>query len=422
MHIYIFGNLNVGKSALCRELHKKLPDYDYLSLDHYRQQYSDGSLKGEQRASCKFVADVKNTSHAIVEFTGCGSIAERLKATLNIKCGVLIVVNRCMDENLAAIDEDKFSRIPYPAEYKKCQSIVDTIQRLEESTTLSSLEVSWQRQVWQSYTYNLEQSFELFWSEFPIEHHEVVNHLNHFVLSQSTISSALIYGSLGANCATIMSDVDYFIQTSAPAVDWYDAFLDVYKNDVVHADLINNKITLRYESGMLVEVVTGKQLSEIALYYRESLIHNCEFTIMKGGEDERLQLNHFLEQQKLDSDSAALIASETYFLFCSLPKLLKSEDSYKYSFHTMIIRHYAIQLEHLLLGISDHNYLPKYAALSLPHFPWESFTTCAMTIEIKQYRALYRYIEELYSRLEKAKLIEEDKYFSTRTEFLHRLE
>ncbi|MGF1703495.1 hypothetical protein L4D09_24700 [Photobacterium makurazakiensis] len=419
MHIYIFGNLNVGKSTFCRELHRKLPDYDYLSLDRYRQQYTDASLKGEKLTSRKFVADVKNTSHAIVEFTGCGPVAERLKAILSTKCGVLIAVHRCMDENLAAIDEAKLASIPYPIEYKECQTIEKTIQRPEKSTTLSALEVSWQRQVWQSYSYNLEQDFALFWSQFPIEHHEVVNHLNHFFLSQNTISSALIYGSFGANCATISSDVDYFIQTNVPATYWYDALMDQY--DVVQADLINNKITLRYESGMLVEVATGKQLSEIALYYRESLIHNCEFTPVKDGEDEQLQLNHFLEQKKLDSDSAVLIASETYFLFCSLPKLFKSKDSYKYSFHTMFIRHHAIQLEHLLLGKPEHNYLPKQAALSLFHFPWWSFNTCATTIEAKQYQALYRYLKALYCQLEKAKLIEKDKYFSTRTEFLHHL-
>ncbi|ENP0873853.1 hypothetical protein ACCI29_004350 [Vibrio parahaemolyticus] len=421
MHIFIFGNLNVGKSTFCRKLHKKLPEYDYLSLDRYRQQYSDGSLKGEQLASLEFVADVKNTPHAIVEFTGVGPVSELLKETLNTKCGVLIVVQRCISENVATIDEARFSNIPYPAEYKNCQTIEEVIQQLDKSTTLSALEMSWQHQVWQSYSYNFEQSFESFWSQFPFEHHEVVSQLNHFILSQNTISSALVYGSLGANCATITSDVDYFIQTNLPAIYWYHALVNQYANDVVHADLINNKITLRYKSGLLVEVVTGKQLSEVALYYRESLIHNCDFTLVKGGEDERFQLNHFVKQQTPTSDSAMLIASETYFLFCSLPKLFKSEDSYKYSFHTMIIRHYAIQLEHILLGKLEHNYLPKQAVLFLSHFPWECFNTCATTIEIKQYRDLYRYLKALYRRLEKAQLIEKDKYFSARTEFLHQL-
>ena len=421
MHIFVFGNLNVGKSTFCRKLNKKLPEYDYLSLDQYRQQYSNGSLTGEQLASREFVSDVKNTPNAIIEFTGFGTVSESLKEILNTKCGVLIVVQRCLSENVSTIDKARFSNIPYPEEYKNCQTIEEVIQQLHKSTTLSALEMSWQRQVWQSYSYNFKQNFESFWSQFPFEHHEVVSQLNNFILSQNTISSALVYGSLGANCATITSDVDYFIQTNLPAAYWYHALVEHYGNDVIHADLINNKITLRYKSGLLVEVVTGKLLSEVALYYRESLIHNCDFTLVKGGENERLQLSHFLKQKTSTSSSAALIASETYFLFCSLPKLFKSEDSYKYSFHIMIIRHYAIQLEHILLGKMEHNYLPKQAALFLPHFPWDCFRTCATTIEIKQYRELYRYLEALYRRLEKAQLIEKDKYFSAQTEFLHQL-
>ncbi len=86
--------------------------------------YSDGSLKGEELASRKFVDAVVNTPNAIVEFTGCGLVAERLQAALTNKCGILVVVTRNMSENISFLDPAKFEKVPYPIEYKQQQPLV----------------------------------------------------------------------------------------------------------------------------------------------------------------------------------------------------------------------------------------------------------------------------------------------------------
>lgn len=421
MHIFVFGNLNVGKSTFCKALSEKLPTYTLLSLDCHRQLYSDGSLEGEELACDKFVDAVANTPCAIVEFTGCGPVAEKLQAALTHKCGILVVITRNMAENIASLDSEKFENVPYPIEYKQQQTLVESIEQLEERTSLSALELAWQGQIWQSYAHDLEQIFHSFWDTFPLEHHDRIERINRFAISETDIDVAVIYGSLGANQVTLDSDIDYFIQSSEPASYWLEALQKYFGHEVIHADLLGNKITLRFKTALLIEVVVGKQLSDIALYYRESLIHNCDFTFVKGKVEHREELISFLEQQVSNSNSVASIASELYFLFCSLPKLVKSNDVYKYSFHTMIIRHYAIQLEHLLIGYSAHNYLPKQAVVNLPDCPWMSFETSSKSIDPNQYFSLHKYLKELFQRLEKAGLLEVDKYFSKQTELLHHL-
>jgi hypothetical protein len=87
----------------------------------------------------------------------------------------------------------------------------------------------------------------------------------------------------------------------------------------------------------------------------------------------------------------------------------------------MIIRHYAIQLEHLLMGQSAHNYLPKRAVDNLPDFPWKSFETCSTSIDPKQYFSAHQYLKRLFQRLEAVGLLESNKYFSKQTELLHHL-
>lgn len=336
------------------------------------------------------------------------------------KCGILVVIDRNLAENIASIDPAKFEQVPYPIEYKRQQTLVQTVEQLELCTSLSALELAWKTQVWQSYTHIFEQSFHSFWNQFPLEQHELTERLNQFVIGETNIEAALMYGSLGANKVALDSDIDYFIQSSLHVSYWLDVFQKYF--GAIHADLLGNKITLRFKTTLLVEIVVGKLLSEIELYYRESLIHNCDFTLVKGNVEHREQLISFTNKQVPTHVSVASIASELYFLFCSLPKLVRLGDAYKYSFHVMIIRHYAVQLEHLLLGNSEHNYLPKQAAVTLPDFPWDSFETPPISIDSNQYCSLYRYVKGLFQRLEKAGLLEVDKYFSKKTELLHHIE
>ena len=190
---------------------------------------------------------------------------------------------------------------------------------------------------------------------------------------------------------------------------------------IVHSDLLDRKITLRLKSTLLIEIVCGKQLCDTALYFRESQIKHVSSCVLKGGTNTIDLLQSYITQKRNSADRARSIAAELYFLFCSLPNLIANSDTYKYHFHVTIMQHYAIQLEHLLIGIEQHNYLPKHAAITLPAFPWQRFVTTATQFNISQYHTLKDYLVDLYQKLESEKLINQSLYFTPENLHLHKI-
>ncbi|MBF4395692.1 hypothetical protein EAY12_20700, partial [Vibrio anguillarum] len=109
MHIYIFGNLNSGKTMLSKQMQGRLPEFTYLSLDEYRIRFGDGTEQGEQLACEHFLAAVKQQENAIVEFTGYGQTASLLTNQLDRKTGILICCTRDIEKSINAIDDEKYS-------------------------------------------------------------------------------------------------------------------------------------------------------------------------------------------------------------------------------------------------------------------------------------------------------------------------
>ena len=421
MHIYLFGNLNSGKSTLSKKVSQSLPSYSYLSLDEFRILYSDGSDKGEQQACERFVAAVSQTSDAIIEFSGYGRVAELLKLQLKTKRGILIHCFRDIEKSISAINTDKYAKIPYPESYKKEQSIEETIRFLADKVTLKTLEYDWQCQIWQSYSFEYRQDFSKFWQSFPLSQHQCLDTLRNVFVDDIDAQTILSFGSLGANRLTTLSDLDLFIQSDLSADKWCEKLLTLLGNECVHADILGSKITLRMQDRLLVEVVIGRAISDISLYYRESQIYNVNFTVLKGTAEQTKDLKAITQQKVDHKGKASELASQVYFLFCSLPTLKAKNDSYKYSFHCSIMQHYCVQLEHILMGKNQHNYLPKYAAITLDNFPWTAFSTSPTEIQLTQYEVLYQYLTVLFTQLKQQKLIDNKYYFSEETLFLHQI-
>ncbi|WP_063661995.1 hypothetical protein [Aliivibrio fischeri] len=421
MHIYIFGNLNSGKTMLSQQICKRLPSYSYLSLDEYRVKYSDGSLLGEQQACDYFVSAVNQVTDAIIEFSGYGPVAEKLQLQFKKKQGVLIYCSRDIEESISTIDDQKYKKIPYPESYKQVQTLEETIRFLSDKITLNILESDWQEHIWQSYTFEFGQDFTQFWKLFPFRAHQWADKLRHILCDDSNVSTALFFGSLGANQLTFLSDIDLFIQSECSVENWYSKLLSQLAPELVHTDVLGSKITLRTIDGQLIEVVIGKSLSDISLYYRESQIYNVNFTILKAKDKQRQELAAITQEKSDNEEKVIELASQVYFLFCSLPNLITKNDSYKYSFHCSIMLHYCVQLEHIIMGKKQHNYLPKYAATTLDNFPWQAFSTSPIDIQSSQYKALYQYLTVLFTQLKQHKLIDNKNYFSKENLFLHQI-
>ena len=163
-------------------------------------------------------------------------------------------------------------------------------------------------------------------------------------------------------------------------------------------------------------------MSDIGLYYRESNIHNHFFSLFRGDTETIRLLERLSKKVESIQSRASRVCAQAYFLFCSLPKLISNNDTYKYAHHTVIIQRNAIQLEHLLLGIIEHNYLPKRAADHINDFPWHCFNVKGDCIEKTQYQELYDYLELLFARLVSKGFIASDKYFTKATKTLHHVD
>nr|MBF4381899.1 hypothetical protein [Vibrio anguillarum] len=183
MHIYIFGNLNSGKTMLSKQMQGRLPEFTYLSLDEYRIRFGDGTEQGEQLACEHFLAAVKQQENAIVEFTGYGQTASLLTNQLDRKTGILICCTRDIEQSINAIDDEKYSKIPYPSSYKRLQSVDETIRYLKDKIIPTELESHWQRQIWQSYSFDFSDNFDSFWSAFPLSQHTWVSKLNKVLIT-----------------------------------------------------------------------------------------------------------------------------------------------------------------------------------------------------------------------------------------------
>jgi len=423
MRIFIFGNINTGKTYLSSQLLALLPQYKHIELDAYRKLYADGSISGEQLAVKAFVHAVLAETNAIVDFTGNGFAAEKLQQLLaDCTCkGILLVKSRSIEECIAAIDEEKFQAIPYPLAYSAEQSLAETIETINPDVSLHALTEQWQKHIWQSYEIPFDIDLNELATGIHLEHHLMVERIKRASINNPQINAVIAYGSLGANCLTPYSDLDLFIETPLSAEHVQHYFENLLAKELVHSDLLTNKITLRTTSGLLIELLCGKNIDELQLYFRESQILYSDSCILKGDVDISQQLHSFTQSKRKLSEKSKEIAAELYFLFCSLPKLVYCNDSYKYHFHLSIMQHYTVQLEHLLLGNASHNYLPKQAANNLPDFPWHLFITSTTKIDTARYEPLSFYIIDLFKRLETNNLIESDKYATPQNIHLHRI-
>ena len=421
MRVLVFGNINSGKSYLAKQLTTLLPDYNHVELDDFRKQYGDNTVAGEMLAIQHFVDTVLEHPNAIIDFTGCGLAAEKLQKRLPHCAAILLVRHQTAQLCIKALQASKYHSIPYPKEYTEQQSVSETILTLQPDVELDALTKSWQKFIWQSIEVPFATETAQLAKLMTLEHQLIIEKIKKLSISHEQIISSIAYGSLGANSLSYNSDLDIFIETTLTPKQIRNYFEGSLNLKIIHSDLLGNKVTLRTAEGILIELQTGKSLEEIKLYYQESQINHVYSTVLKGESTVIKKLYCFQYNKQTLTQRSLQIAPQLYFLFCSLPKLLATQDTYKYHFHVSIMQHYAVQLEQLLSGDDQHNYLPKHSVEKITNFPWPLFETSATKVESKQYLKLQTYIIALFKRLEINKLIQENAYFTADNIHLHNL-
>ncbi len=130
MKVLVLGNIGSGKTTICQNILTQDRRWQLVSIDEFRRQYGDGSLKGEYLARKHFLDEVnQKNSWQLIECTGLGELGAALyKQLKNSPMKVSVMIVQCDPEIcLQRIQNRDWSQIPYP---KVEEKISDTIYRL----------------------------------------------------------------------------------------------------------------------------------------------------------------------------------------------------------------------------------------------------------------------------------------------------
>jgi len=131
MKVLVFGNLGAGKTTFALALKNQHIDFEYLAIDEFRQNFSDGTMLGEGMAKNNFIDSIDEHSNQIIEATGLGETAQLLFSKINgIECKVLVVILLTpLDICLKRLNERKW-KTPFPGTVKDALELTAKTNRL----------------------------------------------------------------------------------------------------------------------------------------------------------------------------------------------------------------------------------------------------------------------------------------------------
>ena len=138
MKILLFGNIGSGKTTISKAITNKLDHWEYLAIDDFRRELSDGSLIGDSKAKSIFVKRISHDdSFQLIECTGLGRLGSSVYRRLQKYEGAVIVVilNVSLEDCLERIKERKWD-IPFPENIVRGDTLVKKLDKLYRSNFL----------------------------------------------------------------------------------------------------------------------------------------------------------------------------------------------------------------------------------------------------------------------------------------------
>lgn len=413
MRIFVFGNINSGKSTLVDLLKNKYKNYSDLRIDDFRIKYGKGNFESDKYAQEMFVQSVKKHKNAIVEATGLGPLGKMLENSFRDLFGAILYVETPTSVCLERIQPEKFNNIPYPP---FSESLDNTIKRCGSEFKQGDLVSLWSKKILQQFVINGNQNFTEQLDEIPLEilsHFEdVVDVLN----TSGEIQSLFAFGSMSKGEMTGSSDIDLFAVTSLPVTEMEMILNLKLQPKPLFTDSIRNKLTLRYNGNLLIEIYCIKTIEEAAIFFRESKIQDVKRTIYIGDTTVIKVLEDFSNYNLNEKSLVEELISEIFYFICSLPGIKQRRDEYKYYFHGNIILHDFVRLKALLSGVQVKNYLPVN---SKQFFSEEDFKVLLPPFETDQdiyIKALVPFFQEILYEAQKVYDVDITKYISFLTE------
>lgn len=373
MRIFIFGNINSGKTTLLDVLKIRYTQYSILRIDDFRRKYGKGDYESDLYAQDMFVQAVIGHENALVEATGLGPLGQRLKEAFNGFFGVILYVDTPIALCLERIDPEKFMNTPYPV---FSETLENTIKRCGTEFQKGDLVSLWGMKITQHFTIKGDLNFKHQLKEIPLE---LLLHFEQLVAVLDTIDkiqSLFTFGSMARGELTFNSDIDVFAVTELTASEMGDYLKQEMKIKTLFTDTIRNKLTLRFEGNLLIEINCIRNIEEVALFYREAKIKNVSQSLYIGVPADIQVLEEFSRETVDEKRLVEEFISEIFYYICSLPAIMDTKDEYKFYFHGNIILHNFVRIKAILSGVKDKNYLPVqskeflsegYSVLFPPH-------------------------------------------------------
>jgi len=352
MKIFVFGNINAGKSYSIRKIKANhFKDYPILSIDEYRKKYEDNTYEKEMLSQKKFVDDVFNTKDCIVECTGLGPLGKKLHDKQLYKNDVIIYVNTPVDICIDRIKDKDFSIVPYPPVEEKMEC---TITRCAKEFSDNKLYDLWIDKILQIFEVKKIEDI----AKLPLETISTFSNIIDFLFYIPEINTIYTYGSLARNEMRRHSDIDCFIVSdNLSPTDILGMLKGHFSN--LNFDHIGKKVTVRKNDELLIEFVVIKKLSNGERYIRGSNLSNLCNSIIKINDLDKKYIDNLVLTNDKPIDSVDYLISELVYFVKSLPKIIEENDRYKYYFHFNIIVHNYRRVNEIFKGNVEYNYLPR---------------------------------------------------------------
>ena len=363
MRIFVFGNINAGKTTAINKMIHLLPEYDVVTIDDVRRKHGDGTWDAEFDAQNAFVSSVEDNNNIFVECTGLGPLGNKLANGKAYKTDIVIHITSDLHQCLSRLDYKDLALTPYP---DVTEPITATIERCHKEFERGDLEALWSDKVLA--IFRIQSLNEL--DELPLlTIHHFSNIINR-ILDDPSVTTIMPYGSIATGTMSKNSDIDCYI-VSSQSVDHFKQILA--KTNSVLVDNIDNKLILYYQKGNVIELVVLPKLEGGIKYLIGSNINSFSNQCVKSTTNDRNLLDSIQYlSTKIVGDESKLVSEMIYFTY-TLPRLLRDRNLYKYYFHFNILLHNYIRLNERLNGNTNKNYLPNTNIGNYQHLLIKSF-------------------------------------------------
>ena len=125
MKILLFGDIAAGKTTISNILKQQYSDFEIVTVDDFRRELGDNTMKGEMNALKKFITHIKKDKNQIVEASGLGKLGiDIFKKISKFNDVVLLIILHIPKNEINKRIENRIWNIPFPGKQEKINEII----------------------------------------------------------------------------------------------------------------------------------------------------------------------------------------------------------------------------------------------------------------------------------------------------------